>query len=73
MKFDVAILGAGAAGMFVALAAQARGLQVALIDPHTHKANNFAISGLPYFSGVFQLAMYYLVTLASGKYQVFHA
>ena len=45
MKFDVAILGAGAAGMFVALAAQARGLQVALIDPHTHKANNFAISG----------------------------
>ena len=45
MKTDVAILGAGAAGMFVALAAQARGLEVTLIDPHAHKANNFAISG----------------------------
>jgi fumarate reductase flavoprotein subunit len=45
MNTDVAILGAGAAGMFVALAAQARGLQVSLIDPHVHKANNFAISG----------------------------
>lgn len=45
MKTDVAILGAGAAGMFVALAAQARGLEVTLIDPHFHQANNFAISG----------------------------
>jgi fumarate reductase flavoprotein subunit len=45
MKTDVAILGAGAAGMFVALAAQARGLEVSLIDPHVEQANNFAISG----------------------------
>lgn len=45
MNTDVAILGAGAAGMFVALAAQARGLEVTLIDPHAHKLNNFAISG----------------------------
>ncbi len=42
---DVAILGAGAAGMFVALAAQARGLRVALIEPLADTPNNFAISG----------------------------
>jgi len=42
---DVAILGAGAAGMFVALAAQARGLRVALIEPMADTPNNFAISG----------------------------
>jgi fumarate reductase flavoprotein subunit len=45
MKKDIAILGAGAAGMFVALAAQARGLSVALFEPHARTANNFAISG----------------------------
>lgn len=45
MRADVAILGAGAAGMFVALAAQARGLTVVLIDPQPHVANNFSISG----------------------------
>jgi fumarate reductase flavoprotein subunit len=45
MKTDVAILGAGAAGMFVALAAQARGLSVVLIDPSAHTPNNLAISG----------------------------
>ena len=42
---DVAILGAGAAGMFVALAAQARGLRVALFEPMADTPNNFAISG----------------------------
>jgi fumarate reductase flavoprotein subunit len=42
---DVVILGAGAAGMFVALAAQARGLQVLIADPMADQANNFAISG----------------------------
>ena len=45
LNFDVAILGAGAAGMFVALAAQARGLRVALIEPQAHLPNNLAISG----------------------------
>jgi len=45
LNVDVAILGAGAAGMFVALAAQARGLRVALIEPQAHLPNNFAISG----------------------------
>ncbi len=42
---DIAILGAGAAGMFVALAAQARGLRVALVEPMAQTPNNFAISG----------------------------
>ncbi len=42
---DLAILGAGAAGMFVALAAQARGLRVALVEPMAQVPNNFAISG----------------------------
>lgn len=45
LNVDVAILGAGAAGMFVALAAQARGLRVALIEPQAHTPNNLAISG----------------------------
>lgn len=45
MKTDVAILGAGAAGMFVALATQARGLNVVLFDPSAHIPNNLAISG----------------------------
>lgn len=45
MRVDVAILGAGAAGMFVALGAAARGLSVALIDPHWNTPNNFALSG----------------------------
>jgi len=43
--FDVAILGAGAAGMLVALAAQARGLRVLLVEPRAGTASNFAISG----------------------------
>ena len=42
---DLAILGAGAAGMFVALAAQARGLRVALFEPQADTPNNLAISG----------------------------
>lgn len=42
---DVAVLGAGAAGMFVALAAQARGLRVAVFDPFLAGPNNFALSG----------------------------
>ena len=42
---DVAILGDGAAGMLVALAAAARGLSVLLCDPMSDQANNFAISG----------------------------
>lgn len=42
---DVAILGAGAAGMLVALAAATRGLSVLLCDPMAGQANNFAISG----------------------------
>jgi fumarate reductase flavoprotein subunit len=45
LETDIAILGAGAAGMFVALAAQKRGLQVALIEPMAHTPNNLAISG----------------------------
>lgn len=45
MKVDVAVLGAGAAGMFVALAAQARGLQVAVFEPRMNTPNNLAISG----------------------------
>jgi fumarate reductase flavoprotein subunit len=45
MKKDIAVFGAGAAGMFVALAAQARGLSVALFEPHARTPNNFAISG----------------------------
>lgn len=43
--FDVAVLGAGAAGMLVALAAQARGLRVLLVEPRAGTASNFAISG----------------------------
>lgn len=45
LQSDIAILGAGAAGMFVALAAQARGLSVTLIEPLADTPNNFAISG----------------------------
>ncbi len=45
LETDVAILGAGAAGMFVALAAQARGLRVALVEPMAQTPNNLAISG----------------------------
>ncbi len=44
-RTDVAILGAGAAGMFVALAAQARGLHVTLLDPLLDSPSNFALSG----------------------------
>ena len=42
---DVLILGGGAAGMFVALAAAARGLRVRVSDPMAAAASNFAISG----------------------------
>ena len=42
---DVAVLGAGAAGMFVALAAHDRGLTVLLADPMADQPSNFAISG----------------------------
>jgi fumarate reductase flavoprotein subunit len=45
MKVDVAVLGAGAAGMVVALAAQARGLRVAVFEPWPQTPNNLAISG----------------------------
>lgn len=42
---DVAILGAGAAGMFTALATHARGLRVVVVEPAPDTPNNFAISG----------------------------
>ena len=42
---DLAILGAGAAGMMAALAANDRGRRVVLFDPMANQANNFAISG----------------------------
>ena len=42
---DLAILGAGAAGMLAALVAHQRGRRVLLIDPMAHQRNNFAISG----------------------------
>ena len=42
---DLAILGAGAAGMLGALCAADRGLTVALIDPHWDLPSNLAISG----------------------------
>ena len=43
--FDTAVLGAGAAGMLIALAAQARGQRVLLVEPRAGAASNFAISG----------------------------
>ena len=42
---DLAILGAGAAGMMAALAANDRGRRVVVFDPMANQANNFAISG----------------------------
>ena len=42
---ELAVLGAGAAGMVAALCAADRGLRVALVDPHWHSASNLAISG----------------------------
>lgn len=42
---DVLILGAGAAGLFVALAARARGLAVVVADPMADQPSNFALSG----------------------------
>lgn len=42
---DLAILGAGAAGMLAALCAADRGLNVTLIDPHWDVPSNLAISG----------------------------
>lgn len=44
-NLDLAVLGAGAAGMMAALAAAHHGLRVALIDPHGAQPNNLAISG----------------------------
>lgn len=43
--FDLAILGAGAAGMMAALRADALGLRVALFDPFWSRPNNLSISG----------------------------
>lgn len=45
LNVELAVLGAGAAGMYVALAAQARGLRVALVEPRAGVPNNFAMSG----------------------------
>jgi fumarate reductase flavoprotein subunit len=42
---DLLILGAGAAGLFVALAARARGLNVVVADPMADRPSNFALSG----------------------------
>ena len=42
---DLAILGAGAAGMMAALCAARRGLSVVLFDPHYFAPNNLSISG----------------------------
>jgi predicted flavoprotein YhiN len=44
---EVLILGGGAAGMFVALAAAARGLRVRVSDPMAATASNFAIIRYP--------------------------
>jgi len=55
VKADLAILGAGAAGMMAALCASKRGLRVAVFDPHYSKPNNLAISG-----GIFPNAGSYL-------------
>ncbi len=42
---DLAILGAGAAGMLGALLAARRGLDVILVDPHFSQPNNLIVSG----------------------------
>ena len=42
---DLAILGAGAAGMMAALCAARRGLSVMLFDPHFSHPNNLSVSG----------------------------
>ncbi|MBL8384116.1 MAG: FAD-binding protein [Burkholderiales bacterium] len=42
---DLAVLGAGAAGMAAALFAARRGLSVAIVDPHFSVPNNLFISG----------------------------
>jgi len=42
---DLAILGAGAAGMLSALLAAQRGMRVILIDPHFSEPNNLFASG----------------------------
>lgn len=44
-KVDLAILGAGAAGMLGALLAAQRGLTVSLADPHFSQPNNLIVSG----------------------------
>lgn len=44
-KVDLAILGAGAAGMLSALLAARRGLSVTLVDPHFSEPNNLIVSG----------------------------
>ncbi len=44
-KVDLAILGAGAAGMLGALLAARRGLRVTLVDPHFSEPNNLIVSG----------------------------
>jgi fumarate reductase flavoprotein subunit len=42
---DLAILGAGAAGMLAALSAAKRGLRACIVDPHFSRSNNLSISG----------------------------
>jgi len=44
-RFDLIVLGAGAAGMFTALVAARKGMAVAVIDPHYSQPNNLWISG----------------------------
>ena len=44
-RFDLIVLGAGAAGMLTALAAAHRGMAVAVIDPHFSQPNNLWLSG----------------------------
>ncbi len=44
-RFDLIVLGAGAAGMLSALVAARKGMVVAVIDPHFSQPNNLWISG----------------------------
>ena len=44
-RFDLIVLGAGAAGMLTALVAAKKGMAVAVIDPHFSQPNNLWLSG----------------------------
>jgi fumarate reductase flavoprotein subunit len=44
-RFDLIVLGAGAAGMLTALVAARNGMAVAVIDPHFSQPNNLWLSG----------------------------